>query len=87
MSRVRVLGVILFIIGLWVFLAPFIGPAMHLYLIPPPVNMGMSHMSGMNANAVVVNQAMVFFLFVPGAILMLIGIYLIFSGRTAPVTS
>ncbi len=86
MRRIRILGAVLFLIGLWVFLAPFIGPAMHLYLIPPSMSMGMSHMGGMNANAVVVNQAMVFFNFLPGAVLILIGIYLVFIGKTSPVT-
>mgnify|MGYP001270435049 CR=1 FL=1 len=88
MRRLRVLGIALFVIGLWVFLAPFIGPAMNLYLDPPArTGMGMIHMTGtgMNSTVVVVNTAMVFFLFLPGAALMCIGLYFIFSGRTAPV--
>ena len=87
MRRVRILGVVLFILGLWVFLAPFIGPAIHLYLSPPPMSTGMMHIgSGMMSNAVVLNQAMVFFNFLPGLILIPLGIYLIFSGRTSPIT-
>ena len=89
MQHARILGIVLFLIGLWVFLAPFIGPVMHLYLTPPPMQTGMMHMGGassMSANAVVVNPAMVLFLFLPGAILILIGIYYIFSGKTSPVT-
>lgn len=85
MQRVRILGIVLFLIGLWVFLAPFIGPVMHLYLVSPAMSGGM-HMGGMGANAVVVNPAMTAFDFVPGAILVLIGVYLIFSGKTSPVT-
>ncbi|GAC1350474.1 MAG: hypothetical protein NVSMB27_33330 [Ktedonobacteraceae bacterium] len=87
MRRVRILGAVLFILGLWVFLAPFIGPAMHLYLSPPPMHMGMTHMgTGMMSNAVVINQAMVFFNFLPGLILIPLGIYLLFSGRNSPIT-
>lgn len=81
MQRVRILGVILLLVGLWVFLAPVVGPLIHLYYTPPPMQMG-----GMNANAVIVNQAMVIFNFLPGVILILIGIYLLFSGKTSPVT-
>ncbi len=84
MRRVRVLGVVLFLLGLWVFLAPFIGPAIHLYLIPPSMHMGTMHMGGgMMMNAVVLNQAMVFFNFLPGVILILLGIYHIFKGPSS----
>ncbi len=87
MQRVRVLGIVLFVLGLWVFLAPFIGPVMHLYYTPPPTGMmNMARMAGMSARVVVVNQAMVFFNFIPGVALILIGIYHLFSGRTSPVT-
>jgi len=81
MRRVRVLGVVLFLLGLWVFLAPFIGPAIHVYLVPPTMHTTMMHMgAGMMTNAVVINQAMVFFNFLPGVILILLGIYHIFKG-------
>jgi hypothetical protein len=88
MQKARILGIVLFLIGLWVFLAPFIGPVMHLYLVPPAMSGGMhmGGMGGMGANAVVVNPAMTAFDFVPGALLVLIGVYLIFSGKTSPVT-
>lgn len=87
MSRIRVLGIVLFVVGLWVFLAPFAGPAMHLYLSPPPMSTGMMHMGGgMMTNAVVINKAMVFFNFLPGLVLILLGVYNVFSGRTSPVT-
>lgn len=83
MMRVRVLGIVLFVLGLWVFLAPFIGPAIHLYLTPPPaMGMSMMHMgTGMTSNTVVVNRAMVFFNFLPGLVLILIGVYNIFRGQ------
>lgn len=83
MQHTRILGIVLTLIGFWVFMAPFIGPVFHLYLAPPPTNMaGMMHMgTGMNATAVIVNRAMVFFDFLPGVILMVIGIYLIFSNQ------
>ncbi len=89
MQRVRVLGIVLFVLGLWVFLAPFIGPVMHLYFSPPTMSMGMQHMGGMggmSSNAVVVNPAIVFFNLLPGMVLILIGIYHIFSGKTSPIT-
>ena len=88
MQRVRALGIVLFVLGLWVFLAPFIGPVMHLYFSPPTM-MGMQHMGGMggmSSNAVVVNPAMVFFNFIPGMVLILIGVYHIFSGQTSRFT-
>lgn len=87
MQRVRILGIVLLLLGLWVFLAPFIGPVMHMYFSPPPMQGSMSHMGGMggmNTNMVVVNPAIVAFVFFPGAILMFIGIYLTFSGNTSP---
>lgn len=87
MRRIRLLGIVLFVLGLWVFLAPFIGPVMHLYLTPPPMHMtGTMHMGGMDANAVVLNPAMVAFNFLPGLLLILIGIYHIFSGKAPAVT-
>jgi len=44
---------------------------------------GMMHMgAGMMANAVVVNQAIVFFNFVPGVILIMLGLYYSFNGQT-----
>jgi len=83
MQRARILGIVLFLIGLWVFLAPFIGPAIHLSLIPPVASSGMhmGGMGGMNANAVVLDRAMVFFNFLPGVILTLLGVYYIFKGE------
>jgi len=51
--------------------------------------MGMQHMGGMggmSSNAVVVNRAIVFFNFLPGMVLILIGIYHIFSGQTSRFT-
>jgi len=83
MVRVRALGIVLFLLGLWVFLAPFTGPAMHLYLTPPPaMSMGMMHMgTGMMNSTVVVNRAMVFYNFLPGLALILIGVYNIFRGQ------
>jgi len=86
MQRVRILGIVLFVLGLWVFLAPFIGPVMHLYFSPPTMSMGMQHMGGMSSSVVVVNPAMVFFNFIPGMVLILIGIYHIFSGQTSRFT-
>ena len=88
MSRVRILGLILFLVGLWIFLAPFVGPAMHLNYVPPTTSTSPMHMAGMgglSTNAIVVNRAMFFFNFVPGAALVLVGIYLIFSGQTSRV--
>ena len=84
MRRVRILGVILLLVGLWVFLAPFVGPVIHLYSTPPPT--GMMQTAAMNANDVIVNRAMLIFNFLPGVILMLVGIYHLFSGKTSPVT-
>ena len=86
MTRVRVLGIVLFVLGLWIFMSPFIGPVMHLYFSPPAMHMGMQHMSGMggmSSNAVVVNRALLFFNFLPGLVLMLVGIYQIFSNRSS----
>jgi hypothetical protein len=79
--RPRILGVIILLVGMWVFLAPVIGPLIHLYYTPPPMEMG-----GMNASGATINQAMVIFNFLPGVVLILLGIYLLFSGRTSPVT-
>ena len=85
MQHTRILGIVLVVLGFWVFMAPFIGPVLHLYLTPPPMHMGGTmHMGGatsMNSTVVVVNQAMVFFDFLPGATLMLIGVYLVFSNQ------
>jgi len=83
MLRVRVLGIVLFLLGLWIFLAPFTGPAIHLYLTPPvTTGMSMMHMgTSMTTNTVVVNRAMVFFNFLPGLALVLIGVYNIFRGQ------
>ena len=84
-QHTRILGIVLVILGFWVFMAPFIGPVLHLYLTPPPMHMtGTMHMGGvtsMNAITVVVNRAMVFFDFLPGVVLMFIGIYLAFSNQ------
>lgn len=84
MRQVRILGVILLLVGLWVFLAPFVSPVIHLYYTPPP--MDMMQTAGMNANAVIVNRAMLIFNFLPGVIVILVGIYHLFSGKTSPVT-
>ena len=86
MTRVRVLGIVLFVLGLWIFMSPFIGPVMHLYFSPPAMSMGMQHMGGMggmSSNAVVVNRAILFFNFLPGLVLMLVGIYQIFNNRSS----
>ncbi|GAC1342165.1 MAG: hypothetical protein NVSMB27_00670 [Ktedonobacteraceae bacterium] len=88
MSRVRILGVVLFLVGLWIFLGPFIGPMMSLYYVPPAMSssaMHMAAMGGLSTNAVVVNRAMLFFNFVPGALLVIVGVYLVFSGKTSRV--
>ncbi|MHB8596285.1 MAG: hypothetical protein ACYDER_05680 [Ktedonobacteraceae bacterium] len=86
MTHVRVLGIVLFVLGLWVFMSPFIGPVMHLYFSPPAMQMGMQHMGsrgGMNSNAVIVNRAILFFNFLPGLVLMVVGIYQIFNNRSS----
>ena len=83
LQRARVLGIVLFLVGLWVFLAPFTGPAMHMAYAQTATSSGMMHMgAGMMANAVVVNQAIVFFNFVPGVILIMLGLYYSFNGQT-----
>jgi hypothetical protein len=82
MSRVRVLGIVLFLIGLWVFLAPFIGPAMHMAYAQTSTGSMMHMGTGMMANAVLVNLAVVFFNFLPGVVLIMLGLYLAFNGQT-----
>ncbi len=83
MSQVRVLGIVLFVVGLWVFLAPFMGPVVHWYYVQPPSAMSAMHRAfGMNMYAAVVNQATVFYNFLPGVVLILIGLYQAFSGQT-----
>lgn len=80
LNHLRALGIVLVVIGFWIFMAPFVGPLLGLYLAPPPAaGMGMSHMaSAMGGPVVTVNRAMVFFDFLPGAILMIAGIYYAF---------
>ena len=80
LGQLRALGIVLFVVGLWIFMAPFIGPVLGLYLAPPPAPaMGMSHMAGaMGSPVVTVNRAMVFFDFLPGGLLMLSGLYYAF---------
>jgi len=75
----RTLAVIMALLGLWLFLAPFLGPTIGLPLVPAPsgtmMNMG-THMSA--SHMVMINRAMVFFNFIPGLILLLVGMYYIF---------
>lgn len=77
----RWLGAALFVLGIWVFLGPFIGPAMHLYFVMPSASaMGMKAGGTMgNMNAVVVNPGMVFFNFLPGVVLTMTGLYRLFA--------
>ncbi len=80
----RILAGVIFLIGLWLFLAPFIGPAIGLPLAPASMG-GMSHM-GMrmgNMPTVTVNRAMVFVNFIPAVILMMAGLYELFRSRPA----
>jgi hypothetical protein len=82
----RTLVAIVGLIGLWLFLAPFLGPVIGLPFIPHmnQMNMGMQ-MSGMASTpAVTINRAMVFFNLVPGVILMITSIYFLFQRRPQP---
>lgn len=78
----RTLAVVLGVIGLWLFLAPFLGPVIGLPIVPA-MSSSMMHM-GMrmgNMPTVTVNRAMVFFNFIPGIILMLVSLYYLFERR------
>lgn len=78
----RILAGVIFLIGAWLFLAPFVGPAIGLPLVPAPMA-GMSHM-GMRMGSmptVTVNRAMVFVNFIPAVILMMAGLYELFRSR------
>lgn len=82
----RIVAGVIFILGLWIFLFPFTGPVMGLSLVPAAQHMGMMHMGGNMGNTpvIVVNRAMVFSNFIPGALLMCVGVYALFSRAPQP---
>ena len=77
----RIVGAAILILGIWIFLFPFTGPAMGLPLAALP--MGAAHMAMPmgNVSTIVVTQAMVFSNIIPGIILTLIGVYHVFKER------
>lgn len=78
----RVAGAVILILGLWVFIFPFVGPAFGLYLSPPPMGGMGSKMVAMGlTKTVIVNQAMVFSNFLPGLVLGMVGVYHLFKER------
>ena len=74
-------------LGLWIFLFPFVGPALGFPLASNPMSTG-AHMAGMGMTpTVIVNHAMVFSNFLPGLVLGMIGTYQLFKERGEAATA
>jgi hypothetical protein len=79
----RIPALVVLVLGLWIFLAPFLGPVVGLYLSPPPMRMGGMPMRMGMTTAITINRAMVFVDFIPGVVLSVIGVYYLFRRPAA----
>jgi len=77
----KVVAALILVMGLWLFLGPFLAPVIGISTQPTQSAPAMAGMAMPPKKAIVIDRSTLVFNFIPGPILVLIGVFYLFRER------